>query len=148
MWGRIALAYHLAGDEDMFRTVGDQYLPTEYNRFTPDEQKWLIFNISPTLYLRGQQKFFKLLESYDDVFRDICLKRVCVFVITKKLDFIDLDMKGTYELSYSDYIDLNVLIDHVTNDNELFQIVEIISRSLRSSNKTMADLLLNMQLTV
>lgn len=140
MWGRIALAYHLAGDEEMFRTVGDQYLPTEYSRFTPDEQKWLIFNISPTLYLRGQQKFFKLLESYDDVFRDICLKRVCVFVITKKLDFIELDMKGTYELSYSDYIDLNTLIDHVTNDNELFQIVEIISRSLRSSNKTMAPL--------
>ena len=140
MWGRIALAYHLAGDEDMFRTVGDQYLPTDYSRFTPNEQKWLIYHISPTLYLRSQQKFFMLLDDYDDVFRDACLKRVCVFVITKKLDYIELDFRNTYELTYSDHIDLNTLIDHFTNDNELFQIVEIISRSLRSTNKTMAPL--------
>ena len=140
MWGRIALAYYLAGDKDMFRSVGDQFLPTDYSRFTPDEQKWLIYHISPTLYLRGQQKFFALLDSYDDVFRDVCLRRVCVFVITKKLDFVELDIRATYELTYSDYNDLNTLIDHFTNDNELFQIVEIISRSLRSSNKTMAPL--------
>lgn len=140
MWGRIALAYHLAGNEEMFRNIGDQYLPTDYSRFAPDEQKWLIYHISPTLYLRSQQKFFMLLDDYDDVFRDACLKRVCVFVITKKLDTIELDLRGTYELTYSDYIDLNTLIDHMTNDNELFLIVEIISRSLRSSNKTMAPL--------
>lgn len=140
MWGRIALAYHLAGNEEMFRSIGDQYLPTDYSRFTPDEQKWLIYHISPTLYLRGQQKFFALLENYDDVYRDACLKRVCVFVITKKLDYVDLDLRGTYELTYSDYIDLNTLIDHMTNDNELFQIVEIISRSLRSYNRTVSPL--------
>lgn len=140
MWGRIALAYHLAGDEDMFRSVGDQYLPTDYSHFTPEEQKWLIYNISPTLYLRGQQKFFTLLDDYDDVFRDACLKRVCVFVITKKLDYIELDIKSTYELSYSDYIDLNTLIDHMTDENELFQIVEVISRSIRSSNRSISPL--------
>ena len=140
MWGRIALAYHLAGDEDMFRSIGDQYLPTDYNHFTPDEQKWLIYHISPTLYLRSQQKFFTLLDNYDDVYRDVCLKRVCVFVITKKLDFMELDLRGTYELAYSDYIDLNTLIDHMTNDNDLFQMVEIISRSLRFSNRSMSPL--------
>lgn len=140
MWGRIALAYHLAGDEKMFRSIGDYYLPTDYSRFTPDEQKWLIYHISPTLYLRGQQKFFKLLEDYDDVFRDACLKRVCVFVITKKLDFIELDGKNTYELAYSDFIDLNTLIDHFTEDNALYQIVDTIARSLRSTNKTIAPL--------
>ena len=140
MWGRIALAYHLAGNEKMFRSIGDHYLPTDFSRFTPDEQKWLIYHISPTLYLRGQQKFFKLLDTYDDVFRDACLKRVCVFVITKNLDFMELDSKSTYELAYSDYIDLNTLIDHITGDNELFQIVDTIARSLRSSNKTMSPL--------
>lgn len=140
MWGRIALAYHLAGDEKMFRSVGDHYLPTDYSRFTPDEQKWLIYHISPTLYLRGQQKFFKLLDGYDDVFRDACLKRVCVFVITKKLDFMELDGKSTYELAYSDFIDLNTLIDHFTEDNVVFQMVDIIARSLRASNKTMSPL--------
>lgn len=140
MWGRIALAYHLAGNEDMFRSIGDHYLPADYSRFTPDEQKWLIYHISPTLYLRSQQKYFALLDSYDDVYRDVCLKRVCVFVITKKIDYVELDLKGTYELTYSDYIDLNTLIDHMTDDNELFQIVEIISRSLRSSNRSMSPL--------
>lgn len=140
MWGRIALAYYLAGDKDMFRTVGDQFLPTDYSRFTPDEQRWLIYHISPTLYLRGQQKFFSLLDGYDDVFRDACLKRVCVFVISKIINFVELDIKGTYELTYSDYIDLNTLIDHITDEIELFQIVEIISRSIRTSNRTMAPL--------
>ena len=140
MWGRIALAYHLAGNEEMFRSIGDHYLPADFSHFTPDEQKWLIYNISPTLYLRGQQKFFKLLNEYDDVFRDACLRRVCVFVITKKLDFMELDSKGAYELAYSDYIDLNTLIDHITEDNALFQIVDTIARSLRSSNKTMSPL--------
>ena len=140
MWGKIALAYYLAGDKDMFRTVGDQFLPTDFSHFTPDEQKWLIYHISPTLYLRGQLKFFALLDSYDDVFRDTCLKRVCVFVISKKLDLVELDIKVTYELSYSDYIDLNTLIEHITDENELFQIVEIISRSLRSTNRKTAPL--------
>ena len=140
MWGRIALAYHLAGDDKMFRSIGDRYLPTDYSCFTPDEQKWLIYHISPTLYLRGQQKFFKLLDDYDDVFRDACIKRVCVFVITKKLDFIELDGKSTYELAYSDFIDLNTLIDHFTEDNALFQIVDTIARSLRISNKTISPL--------
>ena len=140
MWGKIALAYHLAGDEKMFRSVGDYYLPADFSRFTPDEQKWLIYHISPTLYLRGQQKFFKLLDGYDDVFRDACLKRVCVFVITKKLDYMELDGKTTYELTYSDFLDLNTLIDHFTEDNALYQIVDTIARSLRSSNKTISPL--------
>ena len=140
MWGKIALAYHLAGDEEMFKTVGDQFLPTDYSHFSPDEQKWLIFQISPTLYLRGQLQFFTLLDDYDDVFRDVCLKRVCAFVISKKLDVMELDIKTTYELTYSDFNDLNTLIDHMTDENELFQIVEVIARSLRTTNKSLEPL--------
>ena len=140
MWGRIALAYHLAGDEEMFKSVGDQFLPTDYSRFTTDEQKWLIYHISPTLYLRGQLKFFSLLDGYDDVFRDACLKRVCVFVITKKLDVTELDIRSTYELTYSDFIDLNTLMERIDDENELFQLVEVIARSLKTSNKTLDPL--------
>lgn len=147
-WGRIALAYHLAGNEDMFKSVGDQYLPTEYGRFTPDEQRWLIYHISPTLFLRGQLKFFTLLDCYDDVFRDACLKRVCVFVITKKLDLVELDIKSTYELTYSDLNDLNTLINQMTDENELFGIVEVIARSLRTSNRTVPILSTQMKMAV
>lgn len=135
MWGKIALAYHLAGNEDMFKSVGDQFLPTDYRRFAPDEQKWLIYHISPTLYLRGQLKFFTLLDGYDDVFRNACLKRVCVFVITKKLDVMELDIRNIYELTYSDFIDLNTLMEHMTDDNELLQIVEVMARSLKTTNR-------------
>lgn len=140
IWGRIALAYHLAGDEEMFKSVGDQYLPTDYSRFARDEQKWLIYHLSPTLYLRSQLNFFSLLDDFDDVFRDVCLKRVCVFVITKKLDFAELDLRSTYELTYSDFIDLNTLLEHLTNDNEIFQIVEVIARSVKASNRTLEPL--------
>ena len=135
IWGRIALAYYLAGDNEKFKSLGDQYLPTDYHSFTPEEQRWLIFHISPTLFLRGQQKFFKLLEGYDRVFRDACLKRVCVFIISKKLDVMDLDIKSTYELSFSDLNDLNTLIDQIVDENILFQIVEVISRSVKVTNK-------------
>lgn len=140
MWGKIALAYHLAGNEEMFKSVGDQFLPTDYSRFSPDEQKWLIFQISPTLYLRGQLKFFTLLDEYDDVFRDVCLKRVCTFVISKKHDVMELDIRTTYELTYSDFNDLNTLIDHMTDENEIFQVVEVIARSLKTTNKTLDPL--------
>jgi len=140
MWGKIALAFHLAGDEDMFKSVGDQFLPTDYSNFSPDEQKWLIFQIAPTLYLRGELKFFTLLEDYDDVFRDVCLKRVGAFVISKKLDVMEIDIKTTYELTYSDFNDLNMLIDHMTDENEIFQIVEVIARSLRTTNRTLDPL--------
>lgn len=148
MWGRIALAYHIAGNEEMFKSVGDQFLPTDYSQFAPDEQKWLIYSISPTLYLRGEVKFFSLLDRYDDVFRDACLKRVCGFVITKKLSVVELDLKTTYELSYSDLNDLNNLIDHMTNDNEIFIIVEVIARSVRSSNRTLTPLSTQQKKTV
>lgn len=140
MWGKIALAYYLAGNQEMFKTVGDQFLPTDYSRFSVDEQKWLIFQISPTLYLRGQLKFFTLLEDYDDVFRDVCLKRVCAFVISKKLDIMELDIKTTYELTYSDFNDLNTLIDHMTDEIVIFQNVEVIARSLRTTNRTLEPL--------
>ena len=140
MWGKIALAYHLAGNEEMFKSVGDQFLPTDYSSFSPDEQKWLIFQISPTLYLRGQLKFFTLLEDYDDVFRDVCLKRVCAFVISKRLDVMEIDIRTTYELTYSDFNDLNTLIDHMTDENEIFSIVEVIARSLRTTNRTLDPL--------
>ena len=140
IWGKIALAYHIAGNEEMFKSVGDQFLPTDYGRFTPGEQKWLIYQISPTLYLRGQLKYFTLLEGYDDIFRDICLKRVCAFVITKKLDVMELDIKATYELTYSDFNDLNTLIDHMMDENEIFGIVEVIARSLRTTNRTLDPL--------
>lgn len=140
MWGKIALAYHLAGDGEMFKSVGDQFLPTDYTRFSPDEQKWLIFQISPTLYLRGQLQFFTLLDEYDDVFRDVCLKRVCAFIISKKLNVMELDIRTTYELTYSDFNDLNTLIEHMTDENELFQIVEVIARSLRTTNRTLEPL--------
>lgn len=140
MWGKIALAYHIAGNEELFKSVGDQFLPTDYSRFSPDEQKWLIFQISPTLYLRSQLKFFTLLDEYDDVFRDLCLKRVCTFVISKKLDVMELDIRTTYELTYSDFNDLNTLIDHMTNENEIFQIVEVIARSLRTTNRILDPL--------
>jgi hypothetical protein len=140
MLGKIALAYHLAGDEEMFKSVGDQFLPTDYSSFPTDVQKWLIYQISPTLYLRGQLKFFTLLDGYDDVFRDVCLKRVCAFVISKKLDFMDLDIKTTYELTYSDFNDLNTLIDHMKDENVLFLIVEVIARSLRTTNRTLEPL--------
>ena len=140
IWGRIALAYYLAGDNEKFRALGDQYLPTDYSIFTPEEQKWLIFHISPTLFLRGQQKFFKLLEGYDSVFRDVCLKRVCVFIVSKKLDVMELDIKSTYELTYSDLNDLNTLIDQMADENILFQIVEVISRSVKVTNKKLGPL--------
>jgi len=139
MWGKIALAYHLSGDEEMFRSVGDQFLPTDYRCFSPGEQKWLIFQISPTLYLRGQLKFFTLLEEYDDVFRDVCLKRVCAFIISKKLNVMELDIRTTYELTYSDFNDLNMLIDHMTDENEIFQIVEVIARSLRTTKSAIVE---------
>lgn len=140
MWGKIALAYHLAGDEDMFKSVGDQFLPTDYSCFSPDEQKWFIFQIAPTLYLRGELKFFTLLEGYDDVFRDACLKRVCAFIISKKLYVMELDIRTTYELTYSDFNDLNMIIDHMTDENEIFQIVEVIARSLKTTNRTLDPL--------
>ena len=140
MWGSIALAYRLAGDGDMFKSVGDQFLPTDYSRFAPEEQKWLIYHISPALYLRGQLQFFSLLDGYDDVFRDACLKRVCVFIISKRLDVMDLDIRTSYELTYSDFNDLNTLIEHMSDENELHQIVEVIARSLRTTNRTMDPL--------
>lgn len=140
MWGKIALAYHLAGNEEMFKSVGDQYLPTDYSQFTMDEQKWLIAHIAPALYLRGQLKFFNLLNKYDDVFRDICLRRVCIFIVSKKLDVVELNVRENYELTYSDCGDLDTLLDHMSNENVIFQFVEIIARSLRSANRKVEPL--------
>ena len=140
MWGKIALAYHLAGNDVKLRELGDRFLPADYSCFTRDEQKWLIFHISPVLFLRGQQKFFTLLDDYDEVFRDACLKRVCILVISKKLDIMELDVKTTYELTYSDFNDLNTLLSYMTDDNLIFETVEVLARSLKFSNKKQAPL--------
>lgn len=47
---------------------------------------------------------------------------------------------SSYDLTYSDFNDLNTLIDHMTDENEIFQFVEIIARSLKTTNRTLDPL--------
>lgn len=135
VWGNIATEYYLIENNSMFKLLTDKYLPADYTKFSLFNQKCIIYQTAPALFIRNQSNFFKLLDKYDNTFKNDCIMHVCNFIITKKTlqSSTELDRKA-YELSYTDYTNLLVLLEQASNDEIFFNIIEIISKSLKASN--------------
>lgn len=135
IWGNIALEYYLADKIQMFSSLGDKYFPSDYGQYSQFDQKCIIYQISPALFIRNQAKFFTLLSNYDETFKNDCIIQVCYFIITKQTLMPSAPEHKEYELSYSDYTHLLVLLEQSSNDECYFNIIDIICKSLKCTNK-------------
>lgn len=134
-WGKIALEFYLANDEQKFQQLGDEFIPVDFSEFSIYERKCIIYLISPALFLRSSEKFFRLLTDYDEYFKNACINNVIRFIITKSVTPIEVSTKNhPFDLSYPDCSKLTELLENVTDDEIIFNTVDIIARSLKQSN--------------
>jgi hypothetical protein len=140
-WGKVALEYYLANDEKMFQQLGDEHIPVEFSNFSTYDQKCIIYIISPALFLRSSEKFFRLLDSYDEYFRNACINNIIRFIITKSVTPIDVSIRNrSFDLSFPDCSKLTELLEKVTDDEIIFNTVDIIARILRQTNRKIKPL--------
>lgn len=136
MWSNIALEYRLANNTEMFIRIADRHLSIDYSNYSPFVQKCIMYNISPVLYFQNSEHFFNELSHYDDEFRNGCIARTCIHIITKQAPPCGLgDKKDAYELSFHDCQDILSLLSHCTEEDAYLRFLEIISTSFRSANQ-------------
>lgn len=140
-WGQIALEFYLANDEKTFQQLGDEHIPVDFSDFSIYERKCIIYLISPALFLRSSEKFIRLLDGYDEYFKNACINNVIRFIITKSVTPIDVSIRNhPFDLSYPDCTKLTELLEKVTDDEIIFNTVDVIARSLRQSNRQIKPL--------
>lgn len=141
LWGHIALEFYLVNDESKFQQIGDEHIPVDFTNFSMYEGKTVVYFISPAIFIRSSEKFFRLLDGFDETFRNACINNVARFIVTKSVIPLEVSVRSnSYDLSYLDCTRLIELLENVTDDEIIFNIVDVVSRSLKQSNKQIKPL--------
>lgn len=140
-WGQIALEFYLINDESKFQQIGDENIPVDFTDFSMYERKTVVFFISPAIFLRSTEKFFRLMDGFDETFKNACINNICRFIITKSVMPLEITARShPYDLSYQDCTRLTELLESATDDEIIFNIVDVVAKSLRQSNKQIKPL--------
>lgn len=132
IWGNIALEYYLANNHKQFDELCMKYIPTDFDGLSVMSQKCIIYRVAPALFIHSRDAFYTLLNKYDETFKNDCLHCIAGFIIGKQsfLSGASVEQKA-YNLEYKDYQDLIAILEHSTADDTYYQLITIISRSLR-----------------
>lgn len=132
LWSNVALEYLLANDNSQFCDLCNKYIPAHFDFCSVYDQKCIIWSISPAMFFYSRDTLYTLLSHYDEQFMNDCLKNITEFIFCKEA-FLS---GGTsefmaYPLEYKDYQDLIAVLEHATNDETFFHVVNIIAKSLK-----------------
>lgn len=132
IWGNIALEYYLANNHQQFDELCMEYIPTDFDGLSVMSQKCIIYRVAPALFIHSRDTFYTLLSKYDETFKNDCLRCIAEFIIGKQayLSGTSIELKA-YDMDYKDYQDLIAILEHSTSDDTYYQLITIISRSLR-----------------
>lgn len=132
IWGNIALEFYLANKHQQFDALCSKYFPTNYDDYSVMDQKCIIYSIAPAMFFHSRDSLYSLLERYDSQFKNDVLKRISDFIFCKEgmLSGISAEYKA-YDLEYKNYQDIIGLLEHATNDEIFFHVVNIVAKSLR-----------------
>ena len=132
IWSNIALEYYLANDMEQFRALCGKYFPTQYDFCSIIDQKCIVWGIAPALFYYSRDTLYTLLSNYDEPFQNDCLKHITEFIFCKEafLSGVSPEYKA-YPLEYNDYQDLIAILEHSSDDEIFYPVVNVISKSLR-----------------
>ena len=132
IWSNIALEYYLANDIQQFNTLCSKYFPAKYDQCSVIDQKCLVWGIAPAMFYYSRDTLYTLLSHYDEQFINDCLRHVVEFIFCKEgfLSGISAEYKA-YPLEYKDYQDLIAILEHSTDDEIFYQVVNVVGKSLR-----------------
>ena len=132
IWSNIALEYYLANNHQQFDELCMAYIPSDFDELSVMSQKCIIYHVAPALFMHSRDSFYTLLYKYDETFKNDCLHYIAEFIIGKQsfLSGTSIELKA-YDLDYKDYQDLIAILEHSTADDTYYQLITIISKSLR-----------------
>ncbi len=132
LWSNVALEYLLANDNSQFCDLCNKYIPAHFDFCSVHDQKCIIWSISPAMFYYSRDTLYTLLSHYDEQFKNDCLKNVTEFIFCKEAFLSGVSSEFmAYPLEYKDYQDLIAVLEHATNDETFFHVVNIIAKSLR-----------------
>lgn len=132
IWSNIALEFFLSDKHQQFDTLCSKYFPTNYDSYSLMDQKCIIYSIAPAMFFHSRDTLYTLLDRYDDQFKNDVLKRISEFIFCKEgmLSGISAEYKA-YDLEFKDYQDIIGLLEHASNDEIFFHVVNVVAKSLR-----------------
>lgn len=132
IWSNIALEYYLANDTKQFNQLCGKYFPAHFDTCSVLDQKIVIYGIAPAMFYYSRDTLYSLLTRYDEQFMNDCLKHVTEFIFCKEASLSGVSAEyQAYPLEYKDYQDLIAILEHSTNDEIFYQVVNIIAKSLK-----------------
>lgn len=132
IWCNIALEYYLANDTKQFNKLCGKYIPAHFDFCSVIDQKCVIYGIAPAMFYYSRDTLYSLLTRYDEQFMNDCLKHIAEFIFCKEafLSGVSTESKA-YPLEYKDYQDLIAILEHSSNDEIFYQVVNVIAKSLK-----------------
>lgn len=139
IWSNIALEYYLANDTKQFNQLCGKYFPAHFDSCSVMDQKCVIWGIAPAMFFYSRDTLYTLLSRYDEQFLNDCLKHVSDFIFCKEafLSGVSGEYKA-YPLEYKDYQDLIAILEHSTNDEIFYHVVNVIAKSLKEGKPKQA----------
>lgn len=132
IWGNIALEFYLSDKGQQFDALCSKYFPTNYDSYSIMDQKCIIYSIAPALFFHCRETLYSLLNRYDNQFKNDVLKRVSEFIFCKEgmLSGISSEYKA-YDLEFKDYQNIIAILEHASNDEVFYHVVNVVAKSLR-----------------
>lgn len=132
LWGYLALEYYVAGNKEQFSNIVRLYIDKDLSNFSFYNQKKILFNISPVLYLNAPEQYIRKISSFDERFINTCIEHVASFIISKYPYISDIETKNDNyicrDLDYSDISRLIHLLKISTDECFVFSYVELLTR--------------------
>lgn len=133
MWARIALEYYGVNDINQFNTILNKYVSKPLDKFSIYEQKRILYNISPALYLSSQLMFYDRLKGYDTCFVNACIENIARYIQTKYpyTEYTSTkEIDAQIPLEKKDYDLLLDLMEHTQDEGFILNYTDIITQSI------------------
>lgn len=140
-WSRIALEFYLNKNENKFSEIVNEHVSKSLDKYSLFYQKYILYHISPALFLSGQALFFNRLKNYDAWFVDLCLENVARFVRTKYPypDCVDTRNEiSCNPLDYKDFEYLILLMEHSNDECFIYNTTQSIAEDIKDNNSRLS----------
>lgn len=137
LWSKIALEFYVVDNQKQFKAIVENHLLHNLNDLSTLEQKRVLYNIAPALFLYRKEDFYPMLCNYDECFKNQCLDVVFRFLINKFAysEYTHTNSDYVTSISFCEYKDLLDIISHCQDENSILIYSEIICKSLKKYNR-------------
>lgn len=135
-WSRIALECYGVNDIERFNKIMNRYVTKSLKDFSIYQQKSVLYNISPALYMSLPTLLYGRLEEYDTNFMNACIENVARYILTK-YPYPEHTSTNSIEpqipLEKKDYELILDLMEHTQDDGFIFNYTDVLTRSIKNN---------------